>query len=131
MEKLNVDKTIFKDYTEKIKNKLPDNIDAADINNLIALLNYCFQKKNNFFVKDFNKRVIKEIYLTYNKLKTNILTTDIFDLFQEIPLDNIKLLRFILINFVNNYETINENNELCIPKDSMKKCVNLLSTLLG
>ena len=45
-------KIIYKDYTEKIISKISENseINCNDINSLIALLNYCFQKKNNFFM---------------------------------------------------------------------------------
>ncbi len=131
-----VPKNILNDYTEKIKNKLPknSNLISSDINELIALFNYCFQQKNNFFILNFNKKVIKNIYTLYNQLKTNILTPEIDDIFGHIEIDNIKLLRFILINFVNNFEIINtpNNQELCdcISKDSMKRCLHYLNNIL-
>lgn len=131
-----MEKTIFKDYSEKIAKKLSTDvvIKPSDINELIILLNYCFQQKNDFFIPNFNKKVIKHIYLLYNKLKTNILTNEIEDLFSGISKENIKLLRFIIINFVNNFETINnESNEnLCVyvSKESMRRCIKYLSELL-
>jgi hypothetical protein len=123
---------IYKDYTEKIKNKLPENLEAEDINQLISFFNYSFQHKNDFFVKNFNKRVINNVYLTYNKIKTNILTEEINDLFEGISIENLKLVRFILINFVNNYEEINFSLEYMgidsiITKNSMEKCLTYLN----
>ncbi len=131
-------KIIYKDYTEKIKNKISDNseINCVDVNEFIAFLNYCFQKKNNFFILNFNKRVIRNIYVSYNQIKTNILTPTIDEIFYNINYDNIKLLRFIVINFVNNFEEItsdNENKELCnyVTKDSMKHCLHFLNNIIS
>jgi len=138
MEKLEETcKIIYKDYSEKIKNKIPENseLKCNDINEFITLLNFCFQKKNNFFIINFNKRVIRNIYVSYNQIKTNILTPTIFEIFYNIEYDNIKLLRFIVINFVNNFEIINnnvENKELCdyVSKDSIKHCLHYLNDIL-
>lgn len=129
-----------KDYIEKIKNKLvydssitnKDEV-AKDFNSLINFMNFCFLNKNNFFVENFNKRVIKTVCLTYNKIKTNILTNNVFDLFDKIELDGMKSIRFIIINAINNYQTIKENNEeLCsiISKDSLKRCLVLVNTCI-
>jgi hypothetical protein len=129
-------KIIYKDYSEKIKDKLPKDFDIQpnDINNLITILNFCFQRKNNFFIKNFNKRVIRNIYVSYNQIKTNILTPSINNLFEQIEIDNIKLLRFIIINFINNYEIndIDENKDLYsyISKESIKRCLNYLNNVL-
>ena len=129
-------KEIMKDYSEKIKDKLPADLDIlpSDINELVALLNYCFQKKNNFFIENFNKRVIRNIYVCYNQIKTNILTPSIDEIFYNIDYDNLKLLRFILINFTNNFEIINnaDNKELCdcVEMDSVKRCLHLLNNIL-
>ena len=56
-----ISEKIFKDYTEKIDNKIlhcdPNEINmvtSKDYNNLIILLNWCFAKRNNFFIVDFN-----------------------------------------------------------------------------
>jgi len=123
-----------KDYTLKIIDKLNDNYTKPeDINNMIIFLNYCFLNKNNFFVDNFNKKVIKNICLTYNQIKTNIFTPSITDVFYSIESDNVKLIRFIIINFINNYETIKPNNEeLCsmITRDSLKHCLIKLNQVL-
>jgi len=129
-------KLILNDYTGKIKNKLPkdSNLSCSDINEFIALFNYCFQQKNNFFIPNFNKKVIKNIYVCYNRIKTNILTPEVTDIFGELEIDNLKLLRFILINFVNNFDKINieDNKELCdnISKDSIKRLLHYLNNIL-
>jgi hypothetical protein len=129
-----MEKTIFNDYSEKLKNKkLPQNLESADINQLITLLNYCFLTKNNFFIDDFNKRVIKNVYLSYNQIKTNILTPTIKEVFNSIEKDNIKLLRFIAINFVNNYDNLKNNDEELfkyVEKENIKNIIKVLSSIL-
>lgn len=135
-----MEKLIYKDYSVKIKGKLPDNglIKDSDINEFVALLNFCFQKRNNFFIKNFNKRVIKNVYISYNQLKTNILTPGIEEIFGSISVDNIKLMRFIAVNFVNNYEEItttddtSDNDELClyVSKDGIKRCLQHFTTII-
>lgn len=119
-----------KDYTEKIKNKLPVGLLSEDINNIIIWFNFCFSAKNNFFVENFNKRSIKNIYVFYNQLKTNILNSDINDLLFNTDSNN-KLIRFILINFVNNYDnisTIENNVEICgiVSEESVKRFIHFL-----
>ena len=129
------EKQIYKDYSKKIKNKLLNNPELIenDVNEFVALLNYCFQKKNNFFIDNFNKRVIKNIYLSYNQIKTNILTPSIENIFDNIKNDDIKLMRFILVNYVNNFEIIQTNNdEICqmVNKESMKRCIQTFTNML-
>jgi len=132
---------IFKDYRLKIKEKT--HITNAgeiseNINNLIILLNWCFLKKNNFFIDDFNKKNIFSVCKTYNQLKTNILSKDYFieykNIFEKIDSTNIKTLKFILNNYVNNFNIINsdtKNTELCqkISKNSMRDCLNYLEKI--
>lgn len=135
-----MDENFNKDYVEKIKSKLiynstiSDKQEAAtDINNMIVLMNYCFLKKNNFFIDNFNKRVIKTVCLTYNKIKTNILTSTVFDLFDNVSYDGIRSIRFIIINSINNYSIIKQNNnELCsiISRDSLKRCLVIINNVL-
>lgn len=128
-----------KDYCEKINGKLDnyseDDISSIDINNLIVLLNFCFYTKNNFFIENFNKKSIRNVYLGYNQLKTNILTPSITDILNGLNEDNIKILRFITINFVNNYEKIMNDiiNESCleISKDSIKRCLHFFTKVLN
>lgn len=138
---------IFKDYTAKILIKLysGDNLQekSEDINNLVVLLNWCFNKKNNFFITDFNKRLVHPVCDSYNKLKNNILTVDAFycieDLFNDIPAENIKTLRFILIRYINIYDTLieqdtqnndNKHSQLCklVTKKSIKNCIEYMDS---
>ena len=98
------------DYTTKLLNKNLDNLDPEDVNGIIIFFNYCFREKNNFFIENFNTRQIRNIYLGYNKTKTNILTDDIDNVFDGISKNIIKLFRFIFINFQNNYSKIIDNN---------------------
>jgi len=125
----------YRNYSEKIAVKLnDDSVKPEDINNIIILFNYCFLKKNDFFVENFNKRVIKTICSSYNQFKTNIFTSEITDLFYGLNADDIKSMRFVIINFINNYETIKLNNEeLCsiISKDSVKHCLMKLNHVMN
>lgn len=130
---------IKKDYTEKIKEKLLGNIvnkdeAASDFNNFIILMNYCFVNKNNFFVDNFNHKILILIVTTYNRIKTNILTKEITDLFDSVSLDGLKSTRFIITNMINNYKEIKENNEeLCelVSKNSLKRCLILFNDAIN
>lgn len=129
---------IFKDYTEKINNHLflnPD-IKASEINNLIILLNWCFNEKNNFFAENFNKKLVFSIYELYNQLKSNILNNDSqVDIFDKIDVPKLKTLKFILYNYISIYDKLSKNEkyfELCeaVNKQSIKKCLNFLNTYI-
>lgn len=113
---------IHKNYEEKIKKKLfatnaPEK--SADINNLVIFLNYCFLTKNDFFVVDFNRKMTNPVNQLYNKIKTNILDTEIFydnviGFFSNIDLRSITLLKYILKKYKVNYTLIaNYAPELC------------------
>jgi hypothetical protein len=131
---------IFKDYSLKIKNKLNlennenNDIISDDINNLIIFLNWCFQKRNNFFILDFNKKNIFSVCTTYNQIKTNVLSKDSFNelnnIFDKIDYNNLKTLKFILHNYITNYNDIQiSNTELCekISKVSIKNCITYIN----
>jgi hypothetical protein len=109
------DQNIFKDYTEKINNKSKDGVvfnvaEVNSINNLITFLNWSFNKKNNFFIQDFNKKKVFDICSLYNELKSEILQpkeiNSIFDLFYLIDETKIKTLKFIIKQYVINFENI-------------------------
>lgn len=126
-------KEFEKDYTNKIKTKITkkSTTTPADINNIIILLNYCFLNKNDFFVDNFNKRSIKNLNYFYNILKTNILNANILDIFNNTKKEDILLLKFIISNFLNNYEKIRDNNEkLCdlISQSSLKRIISELNS---
>lgn len=123
----------YKDYTEKINKKInTDTILGSDINELIVFLNYSFREKNNFFIENFNQKSIKTVYLLYNQLKTNILVPEITEIFYNITIDKFKVLRFILINTINNFEIIkNNNDELCqhISEESFQRVLKYINIL--
>jgi hypothetical protein len=117
-----------KNYEAKIIKKINiSSEEAKGINDMIIILNYSFLKQNNFFVYNFNKKTINTVCKGYNQLKTNILTPNIYELFDSITNEQLKSFRFILNNFITNFETIindNENTELCglISKESLSLC---------
>lgn len=96
------------DYRSKTKNMCKSmNLSPEDINSLVMFLNYCFTKKNNFFIENFNKGMIKNVYHVYNKMKTNIFSEN-ENLYTNILPQDIKLLKFILSNFLSNYKNIKD-----------------------
>lgn len=132
---LNSDKNfniIFKDYTNRLHEKF--NIDkASDINNMIAFFNWCFFHKNNFFIDKFNIKFIPNVCDSYNKLKTNILSkNNNSDIFENIQISELRRLKFILYNYVQNYNKIfekSENKLLCnmVLQDSIRNCIIYIS----
>lgn len=147
----NLNNKLFKDYTPKIIKKLynGENLQekSEDINNLIVLLNWCFHTKNNFFIEDFNKRLVHPVCDSYNKLKSNILGDNIFynieEVFADISPENIKTLRFILLRYINIYDTLLENHKSSdnrynintlwerVTKNSMKNCVGYMENYVA
>lgn len=135
-----MEKDFKKDYSAKIALKfgfLPQIKDkqqsAQDVNSMIVLLNYCFLKKNNFFIDNFNKNVVKTVWKVYNTIKTNILTNDKLDLFEGVNAQELKSVRFIISNTVNNFNKIMLNNsELCsiISVESLKRCLILIGIII-
>lgn len=126
------DLNVYKDYTDKILYKLDNEfLYPENVNDFVNLLNYSFKTRNDFFVENFNKRLLKEIYLGYNTLKTNILTPEIKCIFGNIKKSQLKLFKFIMSNFVNNYTAIIKNNpDLCIKKESIKNCIISINAIL-
>mgnify|MGYP003605934908 CR=1 FL=1 len=119
---------IFKDYTNRLHEKF-DVDKASDINNLVALLNWCFYHKNNFFVENFNIKFIPNVCESYNKLKTNILSkNNDSNIFQNINVAELRRLKFILHNYVQNFVKISnksENKLLCniVLEESIRNCI--------
>lgn len=130
---------IFKDYKEKILNKFYSKSsnsinECADINSMIIFFNYCFQNKNNFFIEDFNQRLIYHVNTSYNKLKTNVLSEEpiyhIYHIFTEIKPENLKTIKFILLRYTKVYDEIyQENRELCdtFDKEAAKNCISYIN----
>lgn len=132
------DKKIFKDYSEKIKIKLQSSAtdeDIKSVSDLVIFLNWSFNKKNNFFVHDFHKKKIFDIYLLYNSLKSIIFdpkeVENVKALFSDIEKTKIKTLNFIIKQYIANFDKIKvveENEILCdfVSKDSMINLVQII-----
>lgn len=110
-------KSFIVDYTNKIENKLSMyTFEPKVINDIMIILNYCFVKRNNFFITDFNKNIIKRLTAVYNKIRSNILKDNVYDILTDISDDDLKPLHFVIKTMVNGYDNISnnsENNELC------------------
>lgn len=133
------DKKIFVDYTNKIKERfyiIDDNEFPENLNSLIVFLNYCFYKKNGFFVKNYNIKNINKVNNFYNELKSNIFNKDLVltsskQLFNNISDDKIKNIMFIIKNYLFNFNKLEESEELNKIKNicSKERFQNLLKTL--
>jgi hypothetical protein len=130
MINVNQSNTYYKNYIKKIilKKDIETEEEANSFNNLIILLNFCFFKKNSFFVENFNKIKISNIIKSYNQLKTNILSEDIPNILYNISAPDLKLFQFIIRNFISNYIELSKNIvnlELCslVSKESLDLCL--------
>lgn len=115
------------DYKSKTKNMCREmNLTGDDINSLIMFLNYCFTMKNNFFIEDFNKGMIKNVYHVYNRMKTNIFAEN-SNLYTGLQKADLKLLKFILTTFTANLKTIkDEGIKQYINETQTKNIINSL-----
>lgn len=104
------------------------NLPAEDINSLVMFLNYCFTMKNNFFIENFNKGMIKNVYHVYNKMKTNIFSES-ENLYASLLPSDTKLLKFILSNFLSNYKKISDEQIKSYINETQLK--NIIGTLHG
>lgn len=127
---------IFKDYCAKIKPKIGETsiMTTTDFNDFLNLMNWCFIKKNDFFIKDFNKKTIKNVCEAYNQLKTNVLSKN-GDLFEKIDNQQLKMMKFILHQYIMSYDTLSADantEELCskVLKQSMKNCLQHFGSLI-
>lgn len=140
-----ITKEIYKDYTLKITAKIygtPKQEESVNINNLIIFFNYCFKKRNNFFIDDFYKKSIFKVCLAYNKLKANVLSPDIIfdicEIFSGIEGSQLSTIRYILYKYVNNYNSIviktaEEDSEFCtiVTKESIQECIKYLERYIN
>lgn len=124
-----------KDYKLQIIDKLDNlksikdkDIFSSDMNDFITLLNYSFLTKNDFFIDNFNKKVIRIIYPAYNKIKTNIITNTCNYLFESLTKQQLKSIRFIILNAINNYEKIPCQ---IISKNSLFHCLTVINEALN
>lgn len=130
---------IFKNYSKKIQQKIVGFeefyiMKAEDLNNLIVLLNWCFHTHNDFFVTDFNRKYIGNVIQTYNQLKTNIISYKELDVFNHLTKKNLNLLKFILYQYINQYDALTDDfhKELVetVSKDSIQRCINQIKLYL-
>ena len=123
---------VIKDYSGKVSPLIDTNvIKPSDVNEFISLINYCFHTKNNFFVANFNKKITRNVYTVYNTFKTNILSSN--ELFTGIDENNLKSIKFVLTNFVNNHEEISKECPLIdeiATKDGIKRFLDFLNAYM-
>jgi hypothetical protein len=112
-------KKCVRDYTSKTMYMCDSNTRQSDINEFLILLNYSFLVRNNFFCKEFNIKLIRNVYNAYNKMKTNIFDKECYDLFKNIKRMDLKVCKFICDNFVNDYKNI------CMDKDNIMILQNI------
>ncbi|MDE6289278.1 MAG: hypothetical protein K2L64_00770, partial [Ureaplasma sp.] len=91
-------------------------------------LNYSFLMRNDFFIDNFNKKVLRIIYPAYNKIKTNIITASCNYLFESLSNQQLKSIRFIVLNAINHYEKIPCQ---IISKNSLFHCLTVINEALN
>lgn len=129
-------KLIFKDYTNKLREKF-DNDKSSSINNMVILLNWSFFFKNNFFVEKFNNKYVHNVCESYNMLKTNILgKSDNNDIFDNINESELRRLKFILFNYVQSYNKISTDpkNKMLVSVvnvESIRDCIYMINNKIN
>lgn len=125
---------VLVDYSTKTRYMVDNNINQSDINNFIALLNYCFLTKNEFFIPTFNHKMIPQVYRMYNRMKTNIIQKDINDLFQLLSEKDLKMLRFLTNNYVTNFNRLQSEQNIItnyVSKESMGRMLKTIDFRLS
>lgn len=120
-------KSVKRDYTKKIQGRY--DISPDDINGFISLMNYCFLTKNSFFIENFNNKTTKNIYLFYNQVKYNILNPYNKDLLENVPLNSLKSMKFILTNFVSKYEDIITKDKIVVEFCNKQQIRKIIETI--
>jgi hypothetical protein len=118
------------DYSNKLEYKLPNEVKKTDINEFLMFMNYSFLTKNDFFIENFNKKMIGQVYSAYNVFKTNIMTKDEYDLFNNISYDQLKMVKFIINNFIKIFDTVRDNHPDLfqhIERDSFKRFLKFVT----
>lgn len=102
--------------------RLDEELTTATNEYLVFLID-CFNKKNDFYVDNFNRNGLIHVKEFYTKLKTNILRNseleDYTELFADINPASIKCMNFIIINYINT----------ACPDDNKKIYIKMLSLL--
>lgn len=112
-----ISETLFKervlcDYTTKYSYMMYNDMTAKDFNTLLMIFNYCFYTKNSFFLPSFNTFTLTLLYKMYNRIKTNILNTLQYDIFNGVDEKSLKCFKYIISNILANDKVIIENNKL-------------------
>lgn len=125
----------YSDYKHKILQHYPDTnpiaqneLEATAINSLLNFLNYCFNEKNSFLVPSFNKKNLKYVHEFYNQIKTNILSKDLsVRIFDNISIQNLKLLKFIIFNIQLNYLELSNKISPIISNSDLSILIGLVN----
>lgn len=115
---------VIVNYNAKTRYMVDDKLKQSDINEFLNFMNYCFLVKNNFFVDDFDINIFKHVYITYNKIKTNILEKNCNNLFEGIYPIQLETIKLIVENLITNYEKFVEVNPrmMCyVSKNGMER----------
>lgn len=122
---------LFVDYTDKINLHVQSLEESQAVNAMIIFFNHAFMEKNNFFVADFNVKNVKYVQVTYNQVKSNILSNDeSVKIFDNISVANLKLLKFILTNLKYNYQAYAEYLQPIINREQISILIRLMVVAL-
>lgn len=133
---LNGNSQIFKNYVKKISIKLDDRnpkqiMKSNDFNSMIVWFNWCFFTRNDFYVTNLNSQALKNILRIYNQIKSNMLNDSENDLFNHLTLKDFKLLKFLLHQYINQFDSLTDDvNEILksnVSKESIQNCITQIN----
>ena len=122
---------LFVDYIDKINLHVQSLEESQAVNAMIIFFNQAFMEKKNFIVPDFNVKNVKYVQVTYNQVKSNILSNDeSVKIFDNISVANLKLLKFILTNLKYNYQAYEEYLQPIIDREQISILIRLMVVAL-
>ena len=131
---------IFKDYVKKISQKIDDAnknqvMKCKDFNAMIVWFNWCFYTRNDFFVSNLQTQCIKNILQMYNQIKSNMLNEWENDLFNHITLRDFKLLKFLLHQYINQFDSLTDDFNMVlknvVSKESIQNCITQINIYIN
>lgn len=129
LEKIRNNQSIFKNYKFLFENKVNevDCVSADDLNKMIILLNWCFFMHNNFFIQNFNGKTLKNVQSLYAQLKNNIFDTNNRDIFYNLHINELKLLKYIFIQYISMFDQLTDDVNTILTEqvdmESIKHCI--------
>lgn len=127
---------IFKNYVKKIEQKIDDLMPnqvmkCHDFNSMIIWFNWCFFTRNDFFVTNLHTTCLRSVLRLYNQIKTNMLDQWEPDLFNHLTIRDFKLLKFLLHQYINQFDSLTDDFNAvlkkAVSKESIQNCITQIN----